>query len=48
MRLYNKFNDDIGSLFDYSRKELYLMFKYKEVYALDGNKKISFEDIERL
>jgi len=29
MRIINKFNDDIGSIFDYNTKQIYLMLKYK-------------------
>jgi len=29
MRILNKFKDDIGSIFDYNTKQLYLMLKYK-------------------
>lgn len=30
MRVLNKYGDELGSIFDYSTKQLYLMLKYKE------------------
>lgn len=35
MRLINKYGDDIGSIFDYYIKDLYLMLRYRNCSIME-------------